>query len=858
MMRRERKPARLAGWVAVICAPLWLVACGGGGGSGADGGSAPPIPTLSADVYPLASGDRRSWRTTQGGINGAIRHERVGEAVGAALVVRSGDFRVELPADEEYLQRSATGVSTVPGPNSDALSRAVGPVELLRFGMAQGQSVVLLDRTFTVDVDGDGRADSLDLRVESQFTGVEAVTTQLAAFADASRVRTSVRTTIRLAGASATRTISQTLDDWYVPGIGPVRSSSSTSTDGGAPVLETEEVVAYAVGNRRSEAVAPTVVAVSPASNATSAGQTGGSVELRLSFSEPVDPLSLKGAGGVQLLRDGQLVALKDLLLSADAKTLILLPTTSPLSDGAYEVRNGGQVSDWAGNLAPTPLNSFRVDTRGPRLQSSQPADGATEAVLSGSLSFDFDEALVAPAGVEVRVWLREDSVGDFQPLAASLQGRRIVAPLSAPLKANTAYVASAGAGLTDASGNPLGGVTIYFRTDPGAFARPQTWTPGLVPNLVTLADLDGDGRSDVVFVAQVLGAGPVLGVRRQQPDGTYAAAAVRHIISDSYCGPVERLAVGDIDGDGRADAVVRGGCSTLGMTRLLHQNPDGSFTAQPLPGDLMGPLAVIDGGVMGVTTAGLTYVSRATDGNWTVTVPASALTSDIRDWRSADLDGDGRQDLVWVQGSSSGLGYELGWQLRTASGWGVLQRRPLPQGSPNALATGDFDGDGRPEVVLAIDNGASGPASNGEIWLMKFNGAGGFADPQRLAAASGASALLVEDFNGDGRADIAVSHDILSRTGIYLQAASGGLEAERLFESGYGYFAGRRSLVWVDLTGDGLKDLVQAEVLLPGRTFAGTWPLGAASPAVQARSSSRVLRAATGALKTAGSSVQR
>ena len=102
------------------------------------------------------------------------------------------------------------------------------------------------------------------------------------------------------------------------------------------------------------------------------------------------------------------------------------------------------------------------------------------------------------------------------------------------------------------------------------------------------------------------------------------------------------------------------------------------------------------------------------------------------------------------------------------------------------------------------------------------------------------------------------MSHDILSRTGIYLQAASGGLEAERLFESGYGYFAGRRSLVWVDLTGDGLKDLVQAEVLLPGRTFAGTWPLGAASPAVQARSSSRVLRATTGALKTAGSSVQR
>lgn len=849
MTTKYSAPARVwRAWATAALCAVTLMGCGGGGGGGTGGsggspGGGAPAPTLSADIYPLASGDRRSWRMTAGSTVGAIRHERVGEAVGAALIVRSSGNDLQQPTDDEYLQRSATGIASVAGPTSDALTRAVGSVDLLRFGSAQGQAVVLLDRSLSVDVDGDGRADAVDLHIESQFVGNEAVTTTLAAFAEASHVRTSIRSTIRLAGTSTSHTIAQTVDDWYVAAIGPVRTTSSTVSDGGAAVVETEEVVAYSVGTRRSESVAPTVAQALPQNDSLSRPD----IELRLVFSEPIDPLSLRGDTGFVLLLDGAPLAPQSLQLSADAKTLTIFPKTYPIADGRYELRNGGQVSDWAGNPAPTLLSSFRVDTRGPRLQASTPTDGAADVALTGTLTFDFDEAVVVPAGVELRVFIQPEAGGASQTLAATLQGSRIVATLGPALQPNTAYLATIGAGLTDAAGNAAAGVAVRFRTDPGAFGRPLTWASDLQVRSVMVADVDGDGRGDVVFTALVPGGSELIGVRLQQADGRYAA--VRPLFTFptyEFCGLIS-LAVADMDGDGKADVMVHGGCNYQAPLRLLRQRPDGSFAAEVVPINLQGPLVAMDSGILGLNSQGLTRVNRQADGSWQQTVLAPTSTFDVHDWRLVDLDGDGRPDLVWVQSNTAGDGFALGWQLRKTTGWGPLQSRPLLAGRPTALATGDFDGDGRPDVVIAVDNGASGPASNGELWVLKQNAAGGFADPLRLPSAWGASALLVEDFNGDGRADIAVAHDTIRRTGIYLQAPAGGLDAERLFESGYGYF-GERPMAWLDLTGDGLKDLVQGELVLPGRAFSGPWPLGAMAPVAQAQSAGRLLRATSAA----------
>ena len=83
----------------------------------------------------------------------------------------------------------------------------------------------------------------------------------------------------------------------------------------------------------------------------------------------------------------------------------------------------------------------------------------------------------------------------------------------------------------------------------------------------------------------------------------------------------------------------------------------------------------------------------------------------------------------------------------------GGLQTFPggiTPNGNgfgPNAVAVGDFNGDGQPDVVVA--NGRSG------ISVMLNNGSGGFLPAQNFGSGNfDMSEVAVGDFDGDGKLD--------------------------------------------------------------------------------------------------------
>lgn len=865
---RNGQAARALAWAKVavgMLGVLMLGACGGGGGGGGGGGSGGggvPALTLASDVRPLASGDRRTWKMVAGPSAGLVRHERVGDAVAGlagAFRVRSLDNGALAPASEEVLQRTATGIASVPDAGSDALSRAAGPVEVLRFGIPQGQSVVLYDRTLSADVDGDGRADSVDLRIDALFVGLEPLTTALAAFADTSHVRTTARSTIRGA-ASGTQTVTVVIDEWYVPGIGQVRSSSSTSVNGGAGVVETEELVAYGVGARHSDVVAPTVVKTVPQS-----GSTGGAViNAQVQFSEPVDPVAVSD-GAVALVRNGSAVAAQTAQLSADGTTVTLSLAGGVLPDGAYEIRHGGQLTDWAGNPAPAVLGSFVIDTTGPRLASSSPVQGATDAPLTGTLTFTFDEPLVAPAGAALQVGIRP-VLGDVpQLLPATLQGRQVVATVSTPLQRNVEYVAWVNTALTDASGNVASSSGVSFRTEAGPLGRPQAWVSDVVVDSVATADIDGDGRADLVFTANASTV-KFVGARLQRPDGSYAEARRLYTPpADVTCG-FDGLTVADVDGDGRADIVMHGACSPLQSTAVLLQAADGSFSLQTPPLDLIYARAApeLTGGQPGVVgvvsgTGGQSFLHlrRQPDGSWQQTPLVTTPSALVAHWQPVDLNADGRADLVWVQAAADNIGYELAWALRTDAGWGAVQSLRLPDGAPRSLVAGRLDDSGRVGVALSADVPTAFGAHS-ELWLMTKTAAQPFTGtPQRLAADAGATALLMADLNADGRMDLVLAHDSSYRLGVYLQGGDGAFDAERLFESPYGYFGyQRRALARADLNGDGLLDIVVGGQYLPAKAQQGAWPL-AAPPRPTASATASTTRSLKAAVKALGASTR-
>jgi RHS repeat-associated protein len=172
--------------------------------------------------------------------------------------------------------------------------------------------------------------------------------------------------------------------------------------------------------------------------------------------------------------------------------------------------------------------------------------------------------------------------------------------------------------------------------------------------NLWKLGDFDGDGRLTPGRVTLVGPGQLTVEVQGRQPISVAAPGI------DTTAGFV----VADLDGDGLADFVM------VQSTPL----PDGSTTSNVVA--LLG---------MG---SGFRFVS------WPL--PAEAAGIPARAWRPADLNGDGKSDLVAAIPDSSG--YErIAGLLFTGSSW-VFQDESLPQtiaASGRVVNVADFNGDG-------------------------------------------------------------------------------------------------------------------------------------------------------------------
>lgn len=107
------------------------------------------------------------------------------------------------------------------------------------------------------------------------------------------------------------------------------------------------------------------------------------------------------------------------------------------------------------------------------------------------------------------------------------------------------------------------------------------------------------------------------------------------------------------------------------------------------------------------------------------------------------DFDGDGLMDLIYADAES-----EIVFLRQTTPGDFTPQRRHrVTELSPtrDALVIADVLGDSRPELLAIAEGGIS-------IWPLEGDRLGA---PIQLASGDGIVALLIEDFNGDGRNDI-------------------------------------------------------------------------------------------------------
>jgi hypothetical protein len=172
----------------------------------------------------------------------------------------------------------------------------------------------------------------------------------------------------------------------------------------------------------------------------------------------------------------------------------------------------------------------------------------------------------------------------------------------------------------------------------------------------------------------------------------------------------------------------------------------------------------------------------------------------------TGDFNGDGKLDLAVANQNSNTVSILLG------KGDGTFQpsQNFATGGGPQSLAVGDFNGDGKLDIVTAN-------YSSNTVSVLLGNGNGTFQAPTNIAIGSHPAAVAVGDFNGDGKLDLGVTtgYCVISYYGgggcvggasVLLGHGDGSFSAPSTPEFWGGYHT---RAVAEDFNGDGRADFV-------------------------------------------------
>ncbi len=340
------------------------------------------------------------------------------------------------------------------------------------------------------------------------------------------------------------------------------------------------------------------------------------------------------------------------------------------------------------------------------------------------------------------------------------------------------------------------------------SFAPKQNYAAGSHPQAVSVGDLNGDGRTDMVVANKDSGSVSVYLRNADNTDFT-KQADLKTSLNATF------VSVGDFNGDGKSDLVVSDGQSNVISVYLRNATNTGfqakidyatgakpqSVTVGDFNGDGKTDIAVAnkDGDTVSVflRNATNTGFDKQTD----LLASEDPNKSAPESITVGDFNGDGKTDIALANKDAD----RVSVYLRNADNTGFDARSDYAVGSkPDSVSVGDFNNDGKLDMAVANKYG------NSVSVLLRNANNTGFDSQFVLDTGAGSSpeSVTVGDFNNDGKADIAVANAKSYTVSIYLRnTGNTGFDAKVDYATGLN----PRSVTVGDFNNDGKIDLAVA-----------------------------------------------